>query len=387
MEETNLRSVIFCWTPVKRPTEKPQPASKKEPARKNFSALKALNSVSQKTLFLRLFAISSALLPALIKAPNGKSLRKLATLSLARPKMEISSMLSFFRTGLLLTLINTAQSGAQTPAPTPAPAPAFDVASVKPDKTGGMGVRIMFQPGGRFTADNITLKFLIRLAYDVQDFQISGGPPWLNSDRYDIEAKAEGPPESEMRNMTEEQRQADMKRRRLMIQALLADRFKLTLHKESKEAPIYALVVAKNGPKMKELPPEPPPAPNADPKDPPDKPDPKHMGRGGMRMGRGELTGSGVKLSFLAEALSNPLGRTVIDKTGLKGDYDFELKWTPDESQGAGFKPPGDAPPPPDPNGPSIFTAIQEQLGLKLESQKGPVDLLVIDHAEKASEN
>ncbi len=298
-------------------------------------------------------------------------------------------MLSFFRALLVLALINVQQSGAQTPTPTPSPAPTFDVASVKPNKTGGMGVRIMFQPGGRFNADNITLKFLVRLAYDVQDFQISGGPPWLNSDRYDIEAKAEGPPEGDMRTMTEEQRQADMKRRRLMLQALLADRFKLTLHKESKEAPIYALVVAKNGPKMKELPPEPPPAPDADPKDPPDKPDPKHMvmGRGGMRMGRGELTGNGVKLSFLAEALSNPLGRTVVDKTGLKGDYNFELKWTPDESQGPGFRGAGDAPPPPDANGPSIFTAIQEQLGLKLESQKGPVDLLVIDHAEKASEN
>jgi len=295
-------------------------------------------------------------------------------------------MLSFFRSALLLALINASQATSQTPAPSPSPAPTFDVASVKPNKSGGMGVRIMFQPGGRFTADNITLKFLIRLAYDVQEFQISGGPPWINSDRYDVEAKAGGSPEGDMRTMTEEQRQADLARRRQMIQALLKDRFQLTLHKESKDAPIYALVVAKNGPKMKELPPAPPPSAD-DPKDAPDKPDPKHMGRGGMRMGRGELTGSGVKLSFLAEALSNPLGRTVIDKTGLKGDYDFELKWTPDESQGPGFRGAGDAPPPADANGPSIFTAIQEQLGLKLESQKGPVDLLVIDHAEKASEN
>jgi uncharacterized protein (TIGR03435 family) len=298
-------------------------------------------------------------------------------------------MFSFFRTGLVLALIGAGQTKAQTPAPAPSPAPTFDVASVKPNKTGGMGVRIMFQPGGRFTADNITLKFLIRLAYDVQDFQISGGPPWINSDRYNIEAKADGPPEGDMRRMTEEQRQADMKRRRLMVQALLADRFKLTLHNESKEGPIYALVVAKNGPKIKELPPQ-APAPPDDPKDTPDKPDPKHMGRGGMRMGRGELTGSGVKLSFLANALSDQVGHKVVDKTGLTGDYDFELKWTPDESQGPGFKGPGgpgDGPPPPDPNGPTIFTAVQEQLGLKLESQKGPVDVLVIDHAEKATEN
>jgi len=294
-------------------------------------------------------------------------------------------MFSFSRAALALALIAVQQAYAQSPAP--APAPAFDVASVKPDKTGGMGVRIMFQPGGRFTADNITLKFLIRLAYDVQDFQISGGPPWINSDRYDIEAKADGPPEPDRRTMTEEQRKADMAHRRLMIQALLAERFKLTVHKESKDAPIYALVVAKNGLKIKELPPE--EKPQLDATDPPEKPDlNKRPSRGGMRMGRGELTSTGIKLSFLAEALSNQVGRTVIDKTGLKGDYSFELKWTPDESQGAAIKGPGDgAPPSADANGPSIFTAIQEQLGLKLESQKGPVDLIVIDHVEKASEN
>ena len=293
-------------------------------------------------------------------------------------------MFSFLRAGLVLALINAVQSSAQTPAPAASPAPAFDVASVKPDKSGGMGTRIMFQPGGRFNATNITLKFLIRVAYEVQDFQISGGPPWLNSDRYDIDAKADGPAEGDMRTMTEEQRKASMHLRRLMLQALLADRFKLTLHKESKEAPIYALVVAKSGLKIKELPPEVKATP--DPADTPDKPDPKRPQRGGMRMGRGELTGQGVKLTFLAEALSNQVGRTVLDQTGLKGDYSFELKWTPDENQGAAFKGPGDAPPA-DANGPSIFTAIQEQLGLKLDSQKGPVDLLVIDHAEKASEN
>jgi bla regulator protein BlaR1 len=297
--------------------------------------------------------------------------------------LEIPSMLLFVRAALLVALLNTAQSSAQPQTPS-APPPAFDVASVKPDKSGRMGTRIMFQPGGRFTADNITLKFLIRVAYEVQDFQISGGPAWIGSDRYDVEARAEGAPQGDLRTMSEEQRKADLARRRLMIQALLADRFKLTLHKESKEAPIYALVLAKSGLKIKELPPEVKATP--DPADTPDKPDPKRPPRGGMRMGRGELTGQGVKLTFLAEALSNQVGRTVLDQTGLKGDYSFELKWTPDENQGAAFKGPGDAPPA-DANGPSIFTAIQEQLGLKLDSQKGPVDLLVIDHAEKASEN
>ena len=285
-----------------------------------------------------------------------------------------------FKVGLLLAASSVPQIFAQTPAPT------FDVASVKPNKSGEGGTRIMFQPGGRFVATHIDLKSLIRLAYDVQDFQISGGPSWINSDKYDIEARGAAPDMGAMRDMTEEQRKAANDLRKQMIRALLADRFKLTIRKESKDAPIYALVVAKGGPKIKELPPE-VKTPGEDPKEMPDKPDPKRPMRGGMRMGRGEINSMGIKLSFLADNLSGQVGRKVIDQTGLKGDYTFELKWTPDESQGQGFKGPGDGPPPPDANGPSIFTALQEQLGLKLESQKGPVDLLVIDHAEKASEN
>jgi uncharacterized protein (TIGR03435 family) len=167
-----------------------------------------------------------------------------------------------------------------------------------------------------------------------------------------------------------------------MIQALLAERFKLAVHKESKESTIYALVVAKGGPKIKELPPETTPAP--DPKDAPkeslDKPDPKRLPRGMMRMGPGELTAQGVKIISLANSLSNAVGHPVFDKTGLTGDYTYELKWAPDENH-------GDAASSADANGPSIFTALTEQLGLKLESQKGPVDVIVIDHAEKASEN
>jgi uncharacterized protein (TIGR03435 family) len=249
-------------------------------------------------------------------------------------------------------------------------------------------MRILYQPGGRFTATNISLKALIHFAYGVQDFQISGGPAWLESDKYDVEAKAEGSSEGDMRSMSEEQRQLELDKRKLMMQALLAERFRLVLHKESKEAPIYALVVAKNGPKLKEATAEELAPPNL--KDMPDRPDRKGLLRGeGMRMGRGEVSGQAVKLGFLADVLSNQpeLGRTVLDKTGLTGTYDFTLKWTPEEPPGAMFKGPGDAPPAADANGPSLFTALEEQLGLKLESQKGPVDLLVIDHAEKASEN
>jgi uncharacterized protein (TIGR03435 family) len=107
-------------------------------------------------------------------------------------------------------------------------------------------------------------------------------------------------------------------------------------------------------------------------------------------MGRGQFSGQGVQLEMLTRSLSSQLGRPVIDRTGLKGNFDFKLEWTPDPGQSFAFGggPPGaDAPPPPDPNGPSIFTAVQEQLGLRLESQKGPVEMLVIDKVEKPSEN
>jgi bla regulator protein blaR1 len=296
---------------------------------------------------------------------------------------------------ILVGLINTKEGRAQSPASTASTAtptaslPTFDVASVKPNKAGGMGMRIWVQPGGRFQADNVSLKSLIKMAYGVQDFQISGAPPWLDSDKYDIEAKANAPSEVEMNKMTDAQRDESFERNKLMVQALLADRFKLTLHKESKDAPIYVLVVAKNGPKLKEATAEEmaPPDPNDAPKPPGAK---VRMPGRGIRMGRGDLTATAARVSFLAEVLSNQVGRTVVDKTGLTGNYDFSLKWTPDQNQGQMFGGPGgpgDGLPPPDPNGPSIFTALQEQLGLKLESQKGPVDLLVIDHAEKASEN
>ncbi len=260
--------------------------------------------------------------------------------------------------------------------------PAFDVASVKPNKSGDRGTMVQFAPGGRFVVKNGTLKLLIELAYDVRDFQITGGPSWINSDKYDIEATGAETAHKEGKEETEEERKADLDRHRQMIQSLLADRFKLKLHKESKETQIYALVVAKGGLKIKELPHE---APPAEPQAMPDKPDPAHPPRGMMRMGPGELTAHGGKIGFLTDALSNVTGRKVVDETGLKGDYDFDLKWTPDEVHGPGDA--GGAGSSGDSSGPSVFTALQEQLGLKLESKKGRVDLLVIDQAEKASQN
>jgi len=149
-----------------------------------------------------------------------------------------------------------------------------------------------------------------------------------------------------------------------MLKTLLADRFQLRLRRESKELPVYALVVGKNGPKFHE-------ADGATP--------------GGMNYGRGRITARKASMEDFAKRLESELGRTVVNRTALKGDFAFEMEWIPDTGQPLGLL--GPSPAPADTSGPSVFTALQEQLGLKLEPQKGPVEILVIDHAEKPSEN
>jgi len=281
-------------------------------------------------------------------------------------------------------LVPASQIGAQSAQTAPAPSPSFEVTSIKPNRAGDMRFGIMMRPG-RFTTSGITTRFLIAYAYKVKDFQVSGGPSWINSDRYDIDAKEDDSMVAELDKLPPEERGDQI---RLMVRSLLADRFKLSLSHTTKELPVYALVVAKNGPKLHEA------KPDETYPDAPKGPDGRvHSGMGMMRFGGGQLTGQGVPMENLVHMLSQQLGRDVLDQTGLKGKYDFTLQWTPDQSQGAMMQGPGggtpgpDSPPPPDPNGPSIFTAIQEQLGLKLESTKGPVEILVIDHVEKPSEN
>jgi uncharacterized protein (TIGR03435 family) len=243
---------------------------------------------------------------------------------------------------------------AQSPAAPELPH-AFDVASIKPSPQGQPGPMIQMSPHGTFTAKGIDTKTLIGIAYEVQDFQISGAPGWLGSDRFEINAKTEGDVN------------LNMAQYRPLLQALLADRFKLTFHRDTKELPIYALVVGKNGPKLKES--------DANARGPM------------MRLGRGQLNGTKVQLDFLAKNLSRQLGRTVLNKTGLTGNYDFTLEWTPEPGEMMGPGPVHEAPPPSESTGPSIFTALQEQLGLKLESQRGPVEILIIDRVERPSEN
>jgi len=249
---------------------------------------------------------------------------------------------------------------------------------------------VRMAPGGRFVAQNVTVKFLLEEAYGVKDSQLSGTPGWLDSEHYDIEAKAEDAAVERERTLAPEQRHEQVM---LMLQSMLADRFKLALHHETKALPVYALVVAKSGAKLHETPAA--PADSAPP-EPLGKPGSGPAPRGSIMMkGRGNLEVNGIALSLFADALSRQLGLLVVDQTGLKGEYDFTLKWTPDDGQGQMFRGAGDpgtgqpaaSAPTSDSSGPSIFTALQEQLGLKLESQKAPVDTLVIDHVERPSEN
>ena len=295
-------------------------------------------------------------------------------------------------------------------AQTGADLPRFEVASVKPHKSDDGTFGIMGQPGGRFTATNASLRLLIRTAYQLQDDQIVGGPDWLTSDRFDVVAKAAegvafGPAPVGQGPGTMQ----------LMMRTLLSDRFKLATHTETRELPIFALVTARNdrslgsqlrraavdcaalaaargrrglggstgatGPGRQEGPGREaaPFAPAAPGERPPC----------GMRVGPGTITSGGTSMAQLATVMSTWVNRIVVDKTGLTGGYDIDLQWTPDQMpSGLAAPPPGASPAAPvDPDRPSIFTALQEQLGLKLDSQKGSVEVLVIDHVEQPTED
>jgi bla regulator protein blaR1 len=237
-------------------------------------------------------------------------------------------------------LANTIQLQAQ---------PAFEVASIREHK--GTYTRVgVFISGPRVTIEAYGLLGLIMDAYQLNEsIQISGGPSWMSSDsvRFDITAIApsEGKPTGE--NV------------RLMLQTLLADRFQLKVHRDTQERPVYALVVAKNGPKLKESAPD----------------EQSSITASGNRTA--QITMANVSTDQLAIQLSDGLDRPVVDKTGLKGHYDVKLNWIPEFA----------GPPPPGSDGVNLFTAVQEQLGLKLEPQKAAIEILVIDHVEKPSGN
>ncbi len=222
---------------------------------------------------------------------------------------------------------------------------AFEVASVKrasPPPGNGINSSTRLDPG-RLTCTNVTLKKLMIESYGVKDYQVSG-PDWLNSELYDITATL--PPGTTGDDV------------RLMIQALLADRFKLAFHRDSKELPVYALVVAKGGSKLQEV----------------------EFGRGSTSGSPGHLSATRIAIRNLTEFLSRQTGLPVLDMTGLTGFYNFTLNYTPEAAPSA---PSPETAIPESAVGPSLFTAVQEQLGLKLEPRKAPVEILVVDRAEK----
>jgi uncharacterized protein (TIGR03435 family) len=232
---------------------------------------------------------------------------------------------------------------------------AFEVASVRPAKS-DCSFTTYGGPPGRYMALCTTLWGLIYNAYDVRSVHDypPGLPAWADNDRFDVEAKANDDTVAAIRKLSDKQQE---QLTRDMLQSLLADRFQLRVHYESKVRPIYELVLANGGSKLKPLP--------AD-----QKPGWGKYDRGQFMLRNKSIADFANGLSF-----SNLVGRTVVDKTGLTGNYDIDLKWTPDDQQAT-----------PD-AGPTLFTAFEEQLGLKLEPAKGPVDSLVIDHVEKPSAN
>jgi uncharacterized protein (TIGR03435 family) len=248
----------------------------------------------------------------------------------------------------------------------------FEVASIKPADPNSRAMFMRLQPGGRLSLSNMPLKEMIVFAYGIHPFQVTGGPSWIENTRFNVEAKADHTLQRE--EMTK------------MLQALLADRFQLVIRKETREMPVYALVVARKDGKLGPGLTEPKACEEIDPSKGPPPPDPNRRGCGNMRMGMGQYTGIAMEIDMLQMPLSRMLQRTVINKTGLTGKYDLTLKWTPDEAQ-LGTLPPDLPRPTFDQAGPTIFTALQEQLGLKLESQKGPVEMYVIEKAEKPAEN
>jgi len=252
---------------------------------------------------------------------------------------------------------DTAWALPEPPKPMAADAPAvFDVATIKPSAPDRPG-KLFTVKGRQVLTINTTVNDLITFAYGLHAKQITGGPSWMESDRYDVTGQPVGqglPTLSQMKSM---------------IQQLLTDRFKLAFHRENRELSVYAITVANGGPKLT-------------------KNDSNPNGLPALLFrGLGTLPGTNATMGDLAGVMQTAvLDRPVVDKTGLQGRYDFILTWTPDETQFAsmGIRVP---PPSPDATAPGLFTAFQEQLGLKLESTKAPAEVLVIDRIDRPSEN
>ena len=258
----------------------------------------------------------------------------------------------------------------------------FEVASVKPNKSGDSNGMLRMLPGGRVSASNMPIRPIITFAYQLAQYQLVGGPGWLTTDRYDLVAKMEGDPGPVFAPSGTAPNPMQ-----LALRNLLEDRFKLKVHRETRDMDIYALVMAKPGgvpgPSLKPTTQDCAAAAAAAQRGAPPSSAATGVPFCGIQGGPGRIRFGGLPASALAQAFSGPAGRMVVERTGLTGAWDFELTYAA-EGRGA---PGGADAAPADPNAPSLFTAIQEQLGLKLESTKGPVDVLVIDSVERPTEN
>jgi uncharacterized protein (TIGR03435 family) len=243
---------------------------------------------------------------------------------------------------------NTTQSRAKSQAENPSAIALLKTVSIKPNKSGIQWETIKTGPG-ELTVSNETVQVMIRTAYKVEDDQIAGAPNWLNTERYDVEARMGSSAADELRKAISDQSEPEDKR---MLQALLSDRFKLAVHRETKLIPVYELVLAGDGPNLRESAPA-----SAD------------SNVRVIQVESGRITGREVPIATLARILSEQLGRHVLDKTGLPNHYDVTLQWraTPEFS------------------GPAISAALQDQLGLKLEPHQILKEFLVIDHVETPS--
>ena len=257
------------------------------------------------------------------------------------------------------------------------PQPSFEAASIKTNKSNSLGMRLGM-PTGRLSGANVTLGLLIRSAYQLPDFRVVGGPAWIEIDRFDVEATAGAAVSSEQI--------------RAMARTLLEDRFRLKAHTETRELPIYVLSFARRDAKLGdqikpsgvECRPITPPAGAPLPPPPPPGPAPSGVQQCPSMLTPGHVSARKLTIARFASALSLFVSRDIVDKTSLSGEFDLDLHWLPDQmpsvTSGRLFSPIDSTAPP-------LSTAIQEQLGLKLESSRGPVEVLVIESVEKPTED
>jgi uncharacterized protein (TIGR03435 family) len=289
------------------------------------------------------FGLAARLRTVVLKRNAGRRLF-LAGLSVAAVALPIA-----------FGILNTPRCQAQSTAARPQ----FEVVSIKKRAEESTDFKCCFAPGGRLNVVNNRILNLIAVAWTMKHYQLKGGPTWLDSDHFDIEGRADGDPSMD-----------EMKR---MLQSLLVDRFKLKVHREMRTMPVYALTPARGGPKIQRF--QEGDCTRFDPANPPAPPAPTEKPRCGFNiLARGKWNASGITMQQVASGLADITSLPVIDKTGLTGLFNVHMDYVEDALA-------------PDTPGPSIFTAVQQELGLKLESTREPAEVLVIDHIEKPSEN